>query len=245
MRTPVNVVYSLSRNLYPWLKPSITSLLEHNRDAKIFILAEDDELPFEIPCEHEILNMSGQQIFPQAGPNMRSEFTYMAMLRVCTPELIQAERVIQLDVDTIVCDSLLPIWEMDLDGKWLAWCPEYFGQYKPFGPTYYNFGVAVMNLKLMRENSLPEALVGFLNFGNFPFIDQDVMNMVAAQEHSADLPVRYNESFCCGYTEHPAIVHYAGFPNWYDTDQAPRWWLREKYRKKADEVFGPWPGGAG
>lgn len=241
----IKVIYSGTRNLYPAMRGAILSLLDHNEDVKVYVLAEDDWLGFEIPCEHEIIDVSGQTTFRPDGPNMKSQFTYMAMMRVMTPLLIPEDRVIQLDVDTIVCDSLLPIWEMDLDGKWLAWCPEYFGQYKPFGPTYYNFGVAVMNLKLMRENGLPEALAGFLNFGNFPFIDQDVMNMVAAQEHSADLPVRYNESFCCGYTEHPAIVHYAGFPNWYDTDQAPRWWLREKYRKKADEVFGPWPGGAG
>ena len=229
MRTPVNVVYSLSRNLYPWLKPSITSLLEHNRDAKIFVLAEDDELPFEIPCEHEILNMSGQQIFPPDGPNMRSEFTYMAMLRVCTPELIQAERVIQLDVDTIVCDSLAPIWETDLDGKWLAWAPEILGRYKPFGREYYNFGVAVLNLRQLRKDRAPEYMVKTLNSIQLRFLDQDTMNMFALPDKTVDLPIRYNECFCCGHTDNPAIVHFAGYPDWMTNRAMPRREYLDRY----------------
>ena len=103
------VVYSLSRNLYPYLRGAIRSLLDHNENVKIYVMAEDDDVGFDIPCEHQILNMSQQIIFPVNGPNMRSQFTYMAMLRACTAELIPEEKIIQLDIDTIVCDSLLPI----------------------------------------------------------------------------------------------------------------------------------------
>lgn len=233
----IKVIYSGSRNLYPAMRGAILSLLEHNRDVKVYVMAEDDELPFPIPCEHEIINVSGQTYFALDNPNMRSQFTYLAMLRVCTPELIRDERVIQLDVDTIVQDSLEPIWEMDLDGKWIGWCPEYFGQYSPFGTVYHNFGVAVLNLEQMRKNVAIVPLVNALEMRTLPFIDQDAMNMIAVPERSADIPVRYNESFCCGYTPNPAIVHYAGYPNWYDVDQAPRWWLREEYKRKADSAM--------
>ena len=239
----IKAIYSGTRNLYPAMRGAVLSLLEHNPDAKVYILAEDDELPWGPYSEVQVINVSGQRYFPPDNPNMKNQFTYMAMLRVCTPELIPDERVIQLDVDTIVCDSLEPIWDTDLTGKWLAWCPEQFGQWKPFGPKYYNFGVAVLNLQQMRKDGATPILTGLLNTHQAIYIDQDVMNFVAVPELCTDLPVRYNESFCCGYTDNPAIVHYAGFPDWYTVDQAPRWWLREKYKKLADEIFGPETGG--
>ena len=239
----IKVIYSGTRNLYPAMRGAILSLREHNPDAKVYVLAEDDELPFTIPGEHEVINISGQQWFPPDNPNMKSQFTYMAMCRACTADLIPDGRVIQLDVDTIVCDSLEPIWDVDLTGKWLAWCPERWGQWKPFGPTYYNFGVAVLNLEQMRKDNATQLLVELMNTHQVTYIDQDAMNYYAGQGLSVALPARYNDSFCCGYTENPAIVHFAGFPNWYDVDQAPRWWLREKYKRLADEVFGPETGG--
>ena len=225
----IKVCYSLTRNLYPYLKGAIRSLLDHNEDVMIYVLAEDDELPFAIPCPHVILNMSGQRFFPPDGPNMKNSFTYMAMLRAATPLLIPEVRVIQLDIDTIVCDSLRPIWEIDLSGKWVAWCPEIYGQWKPFGPKYYNFGVAVLNLEQLRRDQAPAYMIRTLNCVQVPFIDQDIMNMFAVPYKTVDLPVRYNECFCCGQTEHPAIVHFAGFPDWATNPETPRWEYRAKY----------------
>ena len=242
----MNVIYSGTRNLYPAMRGAILSLLEHNPDAKVWVLAEDDELPWGKDLGIRVINVSQQTVFPQTGPNMRSQFTYMAMMRAVTADLLPEEdRVIQLDVDTIVCDDLTPMWEAELDGKWLAWCEERWGSWKPYGPKYYNFGVAVMNLDQMRKDKAPELLSTLLNINAYQFVDQDVMNLCAVPARSVDLPVRYNESFCCGYTDSPAIIHYAGYPEWYTVDYCPRWWARERWKKIADEVFGPETGVVG
>lgn len=241
----IKVIYSGTRNLYPAMRGAVLSLLEHNPDANVYILAEADELPWRPPCEHEILNVSGQSWFLPNNPNMRSQFTYMAMVRACTADLIPDDRVLQLDVDTIVCGSLRDLWETDLEGKWLAWCEEVFGQWKPFGPKYYNFGVALHNLAQQRKDRAPELMRAALQARAYPYIDQDVMNLFAGEALSVALPAKWNDSFCCGYTRDPRIVHYAGYPNWYTENQAPRWWLREKYKKLADEFFGPETGGGG
>ena len=225
----IHVGYSLTRNLYPQLQVTIRSLLEHNDNLMVHVMAEDDELPFEIPCEHEIINMSEQSYFPPTNMNCRSQFTYMAMLRVVWPEVALAKRLIQLDVDTIVCDSLEPIWNIDLDGKWIAWCPERLGQFRPFGPDYYNFGVAVLNLRRMRVDNMTEFMVRELNRFQYPFLDQDVMNRFAVPDKTAELPVRYNECFCCGQTDNPAIVHYAGYPDWFTNPNVPRREYLAKY----------------
>ena len=227
----MNVIYSGTRNLYPAMQGAIASLIAFNPDVKVYVLTEDDELPFQIPVEHEIINMSGQTYFRPDGPNMRNQFTYMAMLRACTADILRdVDRVIQLDVDTIVCDSLAPLWETDLTGKWLGWCPEQFGVYNPFGKTYYNFGVAVMNLDQMRADRVPQLLAELLNSMEFRFIDQDAMNLCAVPDRCTDIPVRFNECFCCGYTDRPAIIHYAGFPDWYESRSVPRWEWKEIWK---------------
>ena len=225
----MNVIYSASRNLYPYLKWSIRSLLDHNKVSMIYVLAEDDELPFEIPCRHRIINVSGQNYFGADCPNISTQFTYMAMLRVCTPELIKAAKVIQLDVDTIICDSLEPLWKTDLTGKWVGWCPELLGVYRPYGPMYYNFGVAVLNLSQMRKDNATAKLVHMLNSGYYRFIDQDAMNLLALPDKSVDIDVRFNESFCCGHTDNPAIVHYAGYPDWFENRTMFRWEYLARY----------------
>ena len=210
----MNILYALSRSLYPYLKASINSLLEHNKVTKIFIFAEDDELPVEIPCKHEIINISGQTYFQHNGPNMRSFFTYIPMMRAVAADILRCHKVISLDIDTIICDSLKPIWDIDLTDKWMAWCPEHLGTYRPFGKTYYNAGVVVYNLAQMRKDKVPEQAAALLNNNHYIYLEQDVFNQIAVPDRCVDIPVRYNESFCCGYTDAPAIVHYAGVSDW-------------------------------
>lgn len=226
----MNVFYGATRNLYPYLKWSICSLLEHNENVKIFVFAEDDRIPLEIPCEHKVINVSGQKYFGQDCPNINSQFTYMAMMRVCLPEILKVDKLISLDVDTVICDSLEPLWNVDLTGKWVGWCKEYLGQYKPFGSSYYNCGVSVLNLEQMRQDHYTEAAVDLLNRNRFPYTDQCVMNLLAVPDKTVDIDVRYNESFCCGSTDKPAIVHYAGVSNWYENRTMPRHEFLDKYR---------------
>ena len=224
----MNIVYSSSPTMYPILKASIASLLEHNTPSRIYILAQEDTLPFEIPCNHKVINVSGQTYFPAGGPNMgrQNYFTVMSMMRVCAPELIKADKVVYLDCDTVICENLKPLWNTDLTGKWLAWCPEHLGMWHPYGPKYYNGGVAVYNLKQMREDNFTQKIVEMLNTQPFRFVDQDAMNKIA-QDKCVDIPVRYNECFCCGTTDDPAIVHYAGHG-----DLFARGYFRREYIEK-------------
>lgn len=211
----MNIVYSSSRALYPYLNASIKSLVEHNKVDKLYILAQDDEVPVDAP--HEVINISEQKYFQEGGPNRgpNNYFTIMSMIRCTIPELIDEDKVICLDVDTVICDSLLPLWEIPLEGKWLAWCPEWIGHWSPYGTQYHNFGVTVMNLKQMRQDKLVPKMVEILNTTYYRFIEQDLFNQLAVPEMSVDIPVRYNECFCCGYTDNPAVIHFAGYADWF------------------------------
>ena len=229
----MRVVYGATRNLYPHLVPAIRSLLDHNDPELIYIMAEDDELPVQLPpARYKIINVSGQQVFNPFGPNANSIFTYMAMMRLCYVVLLDCDKVLQLDVDTIVCDSLAPLWNVDLTGKWFTACEEYLGRWKPYGPKYYNIGVAVFNLAQMRADDCCPTMVQDLNTHKYWCVEQDVLNKYAVPAGKvAPFPgVRYNECFCCGQTPDPAVVHYAGYHDWTTNKRIPRVEYLEKYR---------------
>ena len=228
------VVYSGTRNLYECMLPSIKSLLEHNNPEKVYLLIEYNTFPYELPEVCETINVSSlkDKYFIPNGANMNSVFTYMAMLRICYVDIFpQYDKVLQLDVDTIICDDLTPLWNTDITGKWCAAVPEHLGQYKPFPhDKYYNIGVCLYNLEQLRKDNALPYFLRCLNYLQLACTEQDIINMFGYPDKIADLPNRYNESFCCGYTQNPAIVHFAGFPNWWTNEYLPRKWYLDKYR---------------
>ena len=228
----MNVIYALTRNLYPHIVPAVRSLIAHNPKANVYILAEDDELPVGLPCKAKVINVSGQKYFAPGSVNWNKQFTYMAMMRATYTDLFpRMKKCIQLDIDTIVNDDLAPLWNTDLTGKWLAACPEHTGHYKPYGPIYYNIGVAVFNLEQIRKDKIVPDIVHFLNTVSVPYLEQDAFNKFGlAQDKIKPIDVRYNECFCCGYTDAPAIVHYAGVGDWFENKNIGRIEYLERYR---------------
>ena len=230
------IVYSGTRNLYECMIPSITSLLEHNSSEKIYILTEDDTFPYELPEMCETINVAPlkDKYFLPNGANMNSQFTYMAMMRIVYADLFPGyTKILQLDVDTIICDSLQPVWETDLTGKWFAAVPEYLGNYKPFrNEHYYNIGVCLYNLEQMRKDNCLPYMVQLLNYARMMCVEQDALNLFGGHDKGVVLPIRYNECFATGRTGNPAVVHYAGYPNWWTDETTPRREYLSKYLKK-------------
>ena len=224
-------VYSGSRNLYPHMVTAAKSLIANSSVDKIYFLIEDDKFPYELPPLIETINVSGQTWFPAGGPNMRSQFTYMALVRACYGSLLpdDLDKVLQLDVDTVVVDNIDSLWEIDMGGKWIIAAQEPHNNYwKPFGMEYFNVGVAMFNLKAIRQAEIEEVIVKDLNEREERFVEQDAWNRFGAPRKFITLDTRYNECYPVGYTDNPAIVHFAGFKDWENDKKAPR---REHWRK--------------
>lgn len=217
----MNIVYAFTADYAPKAFPSMRSLKEHNPKAKVFVVTEADEL--DLPIEAEIINIKDQTWFPPTGVNYRNQFTYINLLKVMYPSILPVNKVIHLDCDTIICDSLEPLWKTDLKGKWFAACPEYRGRYRPFGDMYYNMGVAVINLQQMRKDGIEAVMAEYLNTVPQPYADQDAWNKYGIEQDKVTaFPIRYNECFATGETDSPAIVHYCGYINWFNNDAVPR-----------------------
>lgn len=209
----MNVVYAMTRNVYEWALPSIRSLIHHNPKAKVFLLIEDDTLPYELPCDATVINISEQEYFKEGGPNYNNRFTYINLLKVAYPKLLSVNKVIHLDIDTIVCGSLEDLWKTDLKGKWFGAVPQYRGEYVQTGDAYYNMGIAIFNLQKMRTDNATDELAEYLNTTETMYADQDVWNLHT--DMAVPVDVRFNENWGTGETKDPAIVHYCGISDWY------------------------------
>ena len=227
----MNIVYCLTRNLYDYLMPSIRSLMEHDgeRIKNIFLFIEDDEFPHELPDVCRIINVSDQTFFTRSGANAGTRFTYMAMMRVTYAKYLpeDIDKIIQLDIDTIMCDTLEPIWNIDLTGKWFAGAIEP-GKTRETGRPYINAGVMVINLKAIRDEDMTDKFINILNTNRMTYIDQDLWNRF--WDKGVQFDSRYNETNYTGLSINPAVVHYAGIGNWYKNKTMHRVEYLNKYR---------------
>lgn len=233
------VVYAGTRNLYSQMVRAAKSLVAHTKVDKIYFLTEDDSFPYELPDFIECINVKEymEKQFPPHGRNSKTHFTKMALVRICYPELLpDVDKVLQLDVDTLVLDDISELWEIDLEGKWFAACWESLSGYDPYrSGHYYNVGVCMFNLKQMREDNAQWQLVNWINTTKANCVEQDALNFNGAMRGKAtDIPVRFNENRACGYTDNPAIQHYLGYMDWETNPNLPR----REYLKLYDVPWG-------
>lgn len=227
-------VYTGTRNLYPSMVTSAKSLIWNSSVEKIYFLIEDDAFPESLPDLIETRNVSGQTIFPPNGPNMKTKFTYMAMIRVCYTKLLPevTGNILQLDADTVIVDNVDGLWNVDMAGKWFAAVRERTRQ-----NPYYNIGVALFNLDAIRQDHADDFLINFLNTEEAEFVDQDAWNKFGIWKDVA-LKTRFNETWWTGFTDNPAIVHYAGEMEYRKSPKVPRLEYAKKYEQMTwDEVM--------
>ena len=225
----MNIAYCVTYDYLDKIKPSIKSLREHNPDATIYVVT--DTSVCDIPGI-KLINVRDQQWFtPQNCVNYFNKFTFIGLLKVCYASLLDCDKVIHMDADTIICDSLEGLWNIDLEGKWFAMCNEQYGKYKIFGDKYYNAGVFMLNLAQMRKDGIQDAMVEYLCTVKQPFCEQDAFNKYGIeQDKIVEMPIRYNENRVCGKTDDPAVVHYCAYVDWWTDQSIDRVEYLNKYR---------------
>lgn len=201
-------VYTGTRNLYSEMVPAVKSLLIHSDVDEIWLFIEDDEFPYELPKNVKIKNVSNQKYFKPDGPNMKSKFTYMAMMRAALyKEFPKLDRILALDVDTLANDDISDLWDVDLgDEYYLAAVREPARSWRD--DIYVNIGVALYNLEKLRDG-MGDEVVKALNEGNYTYLEQDVFNQ-KCKGKILEIGSEYNATNYTKPTNHPKIVHYAG-----------------------------------
>ena len=206
--------YSGTRNLYGYMVGAAKSLVDHTDVDRIFFLIEDEEFPERLPNFVETINVSKQTLFPPDGPNMTSFFTYMAMIRAALHKVLPSyvEKVLCLDVDTIVRKDISELWDIDLDGYYLAAALEP-ARSKHEKIDYINAGIVMYNLDALRDGKADEVIED-LNTNHRQWVEQDVFSYLC-QGQIRELPSIYNGcKFVKPFEDEIKITHFAGFHPW-------------------------------
>lgn len=215
--------YCMTRNLYPKVVPSLNSLLKHSNVDRVYLLTEDDDIGFEIPSRVRIVNVRDQQYFSKDGPNYHRNWTYMVMMRTVLfrmfPEL---DRILTLDLDTIVEQDISELWEIDLRNFYLAGVPEpdKTGEF-----PYVNCGVVMWNLDALRDG-MGDAIIRSLNTERWEFCEQDCVNALC-RDMILELPSDYNVNKYTQHSLNPKIFHFACTAGWYERHP-----LVQKYKEE-------------
>lgn len=229
-------VYSGTRNIYGKLLTSAKSLLMHSDVDKIYFLIEDDDFPYALPPEIECINIHNQTYFPADGPNFNNVCTYMVLIRAAYTKIFpHLDKILSLDMDTIVNENISELWNLDLTNYYIA-AVEEKDLTKREG-SYFNMGVAMLNLKKIREDKKDDEIIEALNTYWYRYKEQDCFNEFF-RGNVLILPSDYN---CCIQAEEPQhekITHFAGL---YQLDKFPHFnpykniFLKELQRNLPDK----------
>lgn len=216
--------YCMTRNIYHKVEPSLNSLLRNSSVERVYILAEDDDIGFELPGKVRVINVRGQTYFPESGKNYHNPWTWMVLMKCALHRVLPGEDlVLCLDLDTIV--------DKDIDGIWdTPGCDWYVaGVREPAkssgGFVYINGGVVLYNLARLRDGKGDE-IIRALNEKEWSFPDQECISHLCAG-HIMQMSNAYNACDYTGYTRHVKIWHFAAKAGWYTHEP-----IVQKYKEK-------------
>lgn len=181
----MTIVYCATRNLYHLLPTTIHSLLQNNPNvSQIYVIIEDDAIPCLLHPTIKFINYNNYTYISRSGINAQKEFTYMAMARCVLSKILDENKVLYLDVDTIIDGSLEELWNTSLQDNILAGTRE-------LDSGYFNSGVLLMDLAKIRSEKYDDQLIDLLNHVDLYLPDQDALNIIF-RDKILSLPDKFN-----------------------------------------------------
>jgi lipopolysaccharide biosynthesis glycosyltransferase len=243
----VHIVIVTDRAFLPWCATTLVSCARVTRgDLSVHVMhaadvsAEDRTRLADLggsygaALEFHTIDQAALAPLPSKGGALGARISWARLL--LPNALPGVDRVIYLDADTLVVDSLTPLWELPLGASPVAAVAnvsesamrahvESLGIEARAG--YFNAGVLVINLAQWRAEGAVDALVSFAtNHPSLPGFDQDALNAVFAGRWSPLHP-RWNamnslrlwrplavevfgEAAVQEATSAPAVLHFEG-----------------------------------
>lgn len=210
----LNVLYQSDDNYAPQTGVSITSLFLNNTDIDdltVYLLNDGissknlerfQQLGQEFNREIIFVNTEKiKQRLLELGvePYKGTYTTYFKLLAFSQLNIVNSDRILQIDGDTIINASLSELLELDLDGYVCAATYDCIqNSYKQLiglsdSDPYYNCGVLLINLNYWKDNSCEQQIINHLrNARNRYFtVDQDIINVLFSHQIKY-LDIKYN-----------------------------------------------------
>lgn len=148
-------------------------------------------------------------------------YTKYTLYRLLIPMLIQEEKILYLDADTLVCQDIRDLYKTNMKNNLIAGAQEIFMtkiHKESIGlenrDKYVNAGVLLMNLDEFRNHSLDKKMIELANTKHFLYHDQCILNKVS-KGRILYISKMYNVSIVTWKNLNPArpeikIIHYVG-----------------------------------
>lgn len=208
----MNIVFSSDDNYTGLMAVAMLSLMEHNREVPDlhFYVFDDAIRPESKEKLRQVTEPFGRDITYLRVPtteeltgvvfqNQRWSSTMILRLYVGSLFPKEIKRIIFLDCDVLVLDSLRELWEMDLEGCYLGGVQECSGDKRkanlglPPEAHYINAGVEVIDLDRLRQSDAEARYTGFIRRANgyIPEVEQGTVN-ACISEHIKLIHPRWN-----------------------------------------------------
>ncbi|PEZ83313.1 glycosyltransferase family 8 protein [Bacillus sp. AFS017274] len=190
----LNVLYSTDDNYAKYGGVSMLSLFENNKNIdEICVYIIDNKISKENKEKlSEIANVYNRNLVFIDGSDMlrktekKDDFPIAAYGRLFISNLINVDKILYLDCDTIINGSLKHLWLKNIDDFFVAGVQDNPAKYNVSiigmddNDRYLNSGILLINLSLWRKNKLEKKFVEFINKyrGNVPHHDQGIINGV-------------------------------------------------------------------
>lgn len=193
----MNILVSLDKNYLPQLRVLLTSLCLNHPDVMFKIYLMHREIPeVELEQLRNGLSKHGVELYPiqvdgglfEKAPVTKQypqEMYYRLLAAWLLPD--DLERILYLDPDILIINSLKPLWEMDMQDNLFA-AAAHTGKTElannvnklrlGTGGNYYNSGVLLIDLDKCRREIIPEEVFSFVEMHGAELVlpDQDVLN---------------------------------------------------------------------
>ena len=208
----MNILFSSDNNYAQHLGVAIYSLLSHNQDAEavhIYIvdngISEDNVNRLNEMAKAfsnaEVTYISFQKWKDALELDMSWPIALSAYARLFVASMLPAsvDRVLYLDCDMIVNDSLSLLWNFDMKGQTIAAIQDAVGDSVKSAvglqtqELYFNSGMLLIDLEAWRKNNCEQKCLDFIQKrkGRVTHHDQGVLNGVFRNAWTR-LPLKYN-----------------------------------------------------
>ncbi|MGN1002870.1 MAG: glycosyltransferase family 8 protein [Oscillospiraceae bacterium] len=208
----MNLLFAINRTFTDLLCGCLRSIVRNggaaHYDAYILHsdLTEEDiarirrEAGEGMDCRFLPIDEAAFRDFPETGRYPRQIYYRLAAPLLLPPEL---DRVLYLDVDLVVINSLEELYHTDFEGSYYVACSHVHSLLTRFnqlrlgveeGVPYINTGVMLMNLPLLREHTTMEQIreTALKKMHTFMLPDQDLLTVMHGEHIKLADTLRYN-----------------------------------------------------
>lgn len=166
-------------------------------DTNLRYIAKMSEAPWNLDIELVKLDLEKyRSIYTQYDGNTGAG-SITALAKFDLPQIIDEDVVLYLDGDILVQHDIMELLTMDLGDKVAGVVLDSGKIYNKSGlrgklPKYFNSGVMLLNLRMMREGGFTQKLIDAkIKLNNPKLVDQDAFN-IAFRGLTKLLPIQYN-----------------------------------------------------